>query len=659
MTGRASLIAELPAPRALAGMALFVGCYVLLDWISLIAPDDALGLTPWNPAIGLAFAMLLRLGARFVPLCFAAILLADLLLRGLLERPLAFGAAAALASLIYGLAALLVRRWLGGVPQLDANRHVTTLLGAALVTPLLAGLAILPTYAAFGLLKWSDIADLAVRFWVGDVIGIAVMTPFLLLGLAADSHLAWRPSGRELLEIAAQAVAIGFGLWLIFGIESEDHLEFSYTLFVPLVWIALRRGLAGAVCGIVGTQFGMALAMHLHAHQPAVLVQFQLLMLAIAVTGLYLGLAVDQRRRAVGELRQSEDRLATVVRAAPDAIATLGPGAAVVSLNPAAQAMFAISAPAAADLGRLLPELDLAQLAEGAGVETMLRRADGTTLPVEVSLGRSLRGTPLTVLVIRDISARRAETARLMERDRELARAMRLATTGEFAASMAHEINQPLTAMIAFVRAAQAAIARGMPGAQSAALADRAVQQALRAGEIVRSTRALIDHGEVQGVRIDLQRLVGEVRALVRAEAERGGVEIEQRAAQDLPAVLADPVQIQQVTLNLLRNALQALAEAAPGARHILVTLARSDANQRQVDVVIEDSGPGFAADIGERLFEPFASTRVEGMGWGLRICRSIIEAHGGQILADRSPQLGGARLRFGLPVWEDRVDEA
>ena len=228
------------------------------------------------------------------------------------------------------------------------------------------------------------------HFWVGDLIGIAVLTPFVLLLL--DRERALPGGGGRLLEYGLQLLAIAGGLWIIFGLESVNHFEFSYVLFLPLIWIALRDGLPGAVWGVAATQAGLIVAVQLKGFDADIVTQFQLLMLAVTVTGLFLGSVVDERQRAETARRESETRL--------------------------------------------------------------------------------------------------------KDHEAELAQEARVTATGEMAGALAHELNQPLTALIGFARACQAVLeapAHGVrAGLAAPELIDQAVHQALRIGEIIRSTREFL-----------------------------------------------------------------------------------------------------------------------------------------------------------------------
>jgi C4-dicarboxylate-specific signal transduction histidine kinase len=227
------------------------------------------------------------------------------------------------------------------------------------------------------------------------------------------------------------------------------------------------------------------------------------------------------------------------------------------------------------------------------------------------------------------------------------------------AAGIAHELNQPLTAAISFARACEEVLKAGPPAPsreEASALIGEAVQQALRAGEIIRRTREFLGRGDLRPRAIGAAQLFKTTLELMRAEIalQRVGVAVE--VAPGLPPVFADPIQIQQVLVNLLRNAMEEMTRAGTAERRIALS-ARPAETEGMIAFAVADSGPGIAPEIAARLFTPFATTKESGMGLGLSVSRSIIDAHGGQIWAVAKPPGGGAEIRFTLPVYTESED--
>ena len=531
------------AGRDGAAVAGFLALYVALDWISVIEPFGALGITPWNPPAGLIFALFLLRGARALLPVFSAVTLADVLLRAVWATPFSTLASAAVISLGYGWTAMLLRDKVHFSPRLNSRHDLLWLLAAALGATVVIAVTVVWIFCTSGLVPWSEFSTVVLRYWTGDVIGIAVLTPFILL-LVDTEHRQTAAKQWTATEAGLQLAAICVCLWTIFGLERVQHFEFAYVLFLPMIWIALRQGLIGATWGIVATQLGLIVAIQLRDFDAHIVTQFQLLMLSVTVSGLFLGAVVDERRR------------------------------------------------------------------------------------VELSL---------------------------REHQAELAHAMRLTTTGEMAAAIAHELNQPLTAVISFVRACQGLL-QGPEGDREATrraaleMIDNAVQQATRAGRIIRSTREFLKRDEGHTAKGSVADIVQAALDLVRAEAAQNGVRIVVHLEDRLPPLRVDPIQLEQVILNLLHNGIEAMVRNGTPVREIALSATRA-ADDGFVEIGVRDTGPGFAPEMADRLFTPFSTTKDTGMGLGMAICRSIVEAHGGKIWAVPG---SGADIRFTLAVYDD-----
>ncbi|HVQ10071.1 MAG TPA: ATP-binding protein [Allosphingosinicella sp.] len=318
-----------------------------------------------------------------------------------------------------------------------------------------------------------------------------------------------------------------------------------------------------------------------------------------------------------------------------------------------------------------LNDLGLAALAAGAVlalvallVQRHFRawRKDDSIFPLDLSMAEWQRdGETFFTGIMRDASARHDAESRLRaseERRRllqnESAHLARVNDLGEMAEAIAHEINQPLTAIVNYLNAALF-IAAGGDGEESLAASEelirQASEQALRAGDMVRRIRQLVGPGQGPRTVRRADGLVDSAMAVALVDARSGGILVERDAGAGGAKVEVDSVQIRQVLVNLLRNALEAMAgrEAAGAARVTISTGLRPDG---MVEFSISDTGPGLSPEVRERLFEPFFTTKTNGMGIGLSVCRRLIEAHGGTIEADSAPG-AGATFRFRLPRFE------
>jgi len=283
----------------------------------------------------------------------------------------------------------------------------------------------------------------------------------------------------------------------------------------------------------------------------------------------------------------------------------------------------------------------------GIGRVVVGQRRNGSTFPMELAVGEVKQGgRRLFTGFVRDLTERQQTRARLQELQDELLHVSRLRSMGEMAAALAHELNQPLTASANYVAAAMRLIDGPKPDLahirQALALASAQTQ---RSGDIIRRLRAFVERGETARRTEQLDALVVEASALALVGLGDRGVTMKYTRDPDLPPVTADRVQIQQVLLNLLRNAVEAM-EASP-VRELTLGTARWNS---MVAVSVADTGSGIPPAIEAQLFQPFVTTKTEGMGIGLSVCRAIVEAHGGRLWVEPNPG-GGSVFWFTLPV--------
>ena len=242
---------------------------------------------------------------------------------------------------------------------------------------------------------------------------------------------------------------------------------------------------------------------------------------------------------------------------------------------------------------------------------------------------------------------RRTEEALQVTRT-ELARVVRITTIGELAASIAHEVNQPLAAVVANADACVAWLARNNPDlVEARAAAERTTQGATRASEVIGRIRSLINKTAPERARVQINDIVAEVVALAHRQASKNEVSVETDLAPDLSPIFGDRIQLQQVILNLMLNGIEAMTGLSDRSRRLVIRSQMQD--DAQVRVSVEDSGIGVKAEIMGRLFEPFFTTRSQGIGMGLPISRSIVEAHGGRLWAESTVNQGSV-FQFTLP---------
>jgi signal transduction histidine kinase len=253
------------------------------------------------------------------------------------------------------------------------------------------------------------------------------------------------------------------------------------------------------------------------------------------------------------------------------------------------------------------------------------------------------------VVMVTDATARKRAELEAETHRAEAAHAARGATLGELAAGLAHELNQPLAAILTNVQASQRLLSsEPLRKELLRDIMDDIAADDVRAAEIIRRMRALLKKGQRDVQPLDINQLTGDVLRLVASDAILRRVRVHSRLEPDLPGIVGDRVQLQQVILNLVVNGLESMSAIAPGLRHLTIRTAQPDTDW--VEVTVRDTGPGISAEILGRIYEPFFSTKPDGLGMGLSICRSIAEAHGGRLEASNDPA-GGATFVFALPV--------
>jgi len=283
----------------------------------------------------------------------------------------------------------------------------------------------------------------------------------------------------------------------------------------------------------------------------------------------------------------------------------------------------------------------------GIGRVVVGQRKDGGTFPMELAVGEvKHEGERLFTGFVRDLTERQRTETRMQELQFELLHASRLRSMGQMAAALAHELNQPLTATANYVKAALRLLDNAKLNVPRLRLAlEAAAQQTLRSGEIIRRLRGFVARGEVERKTESIARIIEEASALALVGAKERGIRVDLGVHAEVPPVAVDRVQIQQVLLNLMRNAVEAMESVS--RRELTVS---TELTEGMVQVSIADTGPGVPEDVQARLFQPFVTTKNEGMGIGLSVCRTIVEAHAGRLWMEPGADSGSV-FRFTIPI--------
>jgi two-component system sensor kinase FixL len=367
-------------------------------------------------------------------------------------------------------------------------------------------------------------------------------------------------------------------------------------------------------------------------------------------------------------LAREKEQFASILETAPDPIVVINERGIMQSFNTAAVKTFGYRPEEVIgrNVSMLMPSPDRERhdsyleryLATneahiiGIGREINALRKDGTTFPARLAISQTVVDNQRVFTgFLQDLSRRKAaETAladqesRTREIQAQLYHASRHGDLGEMASSIAHELNQPLTAILNYVQACRDLLKSDADRNKVIDFLERTATQADRAGIIIRRLRQLYELGDADAVPDDLNAAVSEALDLALIGVKENGVAVQLELEPELPDVSMDRQQIQQVVINLVRNAIEAMADVE---RRELVIRSKRDVDH-MVELTVRDSGPGLATEIAENLFQPFHTTKPTGMGLGLSICRSIIEGHGGKIWVTPTPG-GGTTFHFTL----------
>ncbi len=526
--------------------ATSLAAYVLLAWISFIHVHKGLPVTPWDPGLGVVFALMVFAGPQAGFVLFGGVVIAEaLVLQHEVEWPIIIGIAA-ITSLSYTAVTILARQFL----QIDIGlfhlRDVLMLLAVGFAGAVIDTVLLTLFLLAVGKLDFRDIVQVFSPLLIGDTIGIAVVTPLLLRFVFRQRSIALRELFSVAPEGALYLVVIGAALWAINGSESLHGFRLFYLLFVPVVIAAVRHGLDGACFSLAITQFGLIGLLHVSGYDAAEFTEFQAQMLVLTITGLIVGVVVSERKNS--------DRLA------------------------------------------------------------------------------------------------RDAQARLMERQAGAAHAARLNLVSGMASALAHEVTQPMTAARALARSAQHIL--HTPDGDLTRVEGNLttlVAHIDHAGAIVRRMRDFMRRGRPHVSTIDTRSMLEEALMLAFAEASAKHVRLELDAPDKLPAIHGDHVQLEQVVLNLVHNAVEAITGAGLSEGQVRV-IARQQTAPPRVEIGVLDNGPGVEDELATRLFDPLATSKQDGLGLGLSISASIVEAHGGRVWL-HSRKAGATEFRFSVPL--------
>jgi len=489
--------------------AWFVPGYMALDWVSYIHPLTPFNITTWNPQPALAMVLVMLAGAGNGVAIFAAIFLADMVFRA---APGGYGFAALGALLLacgYTAIGVLLRRRVND-PALRALHDLVVFSVIVSLGTALVALAYVAMLDAFHHIGEAGFVRTWLRFWIGDVVGVIVSAPLLLLAADAERRHALGVLLRS-AEAWLQILVLVAVMWTMFAVYRDNAARLFYLLFIPLVWSAMRWGMVGAIVAASVAQVGVLVGMESQATALPAL-ELQALVAAFTITGLFLGVSVDERRAA----------------------------------------------------------------------------------------------------------------------DEQFKRSLHLVAAGEMAGAIAHELNQPLTALAANAESVERLLERGDEGPRARLVLQRMLQDVKRTGEVTRRLRDLFAAGSTQLEAVAGEELMEAARRIGESVVRATAIDLEIAPSAPGVALYIDRVQVELVLRNLLANSVDSLAAAGTADARIRVRLQPHAGNMALLTV--RDNGPGVPVPVSARLFQPFSSGKAAGMGVGLAVSRAIAEAHGGSL---------------------------
>ncbi len=511
----------------------FICAYVALDWASYLHSMHGLNITPWNPALALGLAVSVKYGRRTVRPWFIALLLGDILIRGLPAPLLNTLVQSACLAYCYVTIAEMIRLNFNVVGGLSNPHNFFSWLIVVILGTFLTSCVYMLLLFMTGLIPVEEWRPMVLRYWIGDCVGAIVTMPFFWILIEQRGRFL-RTLRR--LETVGYVILLMLMLAIAFGRWEADDFKYFHLLFLPLVWAAAVQGLAGVAIAAFVLQAGIIVAVQWLKLVDFVVFEMQLMGAVLASVGFFIGVLIDERQRINAELRQT----------------------------------------------------------------------------------------------------------------------LRLAAAGEMAAALAHEINQPLTALSAYGMASEQLLERGETGERLRETIRRMVSESYRAAEVVRRLRDFFRTGATQIETLNLCDLLETATRPFQAKAEQKGIDLHVFPAPDVK-LLADRLQLEVVFRNLLSNAFEALSEPGNTREERRVTVSAALEGEKKVCIAFVDSGPGLSGAAARRVFEAFHSTKSSGLGLGLAISRAIAEAHGGELIAEVADH---GVFKLILPL-EEKVDDA
>ena len=529
------------AASSLGAIGFLVLFWILLDWATFIHGYKGSLITPWDPGVGVLFAVIIHDGILYSLALFIGVVFAEFVTRpGELGVPVILMTAAIVAS-IYTMAAVIARRYFMLNVKLERLHDSIILIAAGMVGAIVVAVLLSLIFLTFGLFNVDDLFPSTVREFVGDTIGIAIMSPLILRFWYLRHEFKLERIKEILLEFVIYAIMIIASLWFVFHTKSH-HID---PLFLPIVLVAIRQGFDGACFSLLITQIGLVSLLRHFGLDAETFTEFQIFMLILTTTGLSVGAIVSERKQVQRALNDAQERI--------------------------------------------------------------------------------------------------------KKKESQAIQAGRFSLVTAMASALAHEINQPITAARALARAVEHLLdAEALDLSRIKRNISSSIIQIDAAARTIQRMREFLYRGRPSTGEVYIQELIDDALMLLQPELAITSIRIETLIEASLPTLHGDRGQLEQLILNLVRNAMEAITGNGQQTGRVTVAARRSKIRSN-LEISINNNGPRVNPEIIAHIFEPLVSSKQEGLGLGLPICASIVEAHGGRLWLERSKP-DGTEFRLSVP---------